>query len=82
MAKLTASTTFQVGAVFLGAVHWASQEIRASLRPIDPKGESLWAMGDRVRLETAVPPVLGKETWADVGVPSHHSHLLLSDGAQ
>jgi len=26
-------------------------------------------MGDRVRLETATPPVLGKEIWADVSLP-------------
>ena len=62
------------------------------LCPIVPKGSlperiyesvyyglSLWGMGDRVWLETATPPVIGKETWAEVGLPRIASICLLSE---
>ncbi|GEM_PF-5157174 len=38
-------------------------------------------LGDRAWLETVTPSMLGKETWADVGLSSDHSHLLLSGTA-
>jgi hypothetical protein len=45
------------------------QIVHTNLRPIVPKGLSLWEMGDRVWLETTTPPVLGKEIEADVSLP-------------
>jgi len=39
-------------------------------------------MGDRVWLETATLPVLGKETWAGVSLPQDRSHPPLSSAGK
>ncbi len=70
---------FPGGRRFRGRLPTTSNRVRASLRPIDPRGQGLRVKGDRVRPETARPPMPGWKTWADVSVRRGCTHALLCD---